>query len=62
MQKNNDLQNGVRATMKFLEMFFSNFILGKELVTETGKSLSTIKRIVESLQRKEYIRRMVGKR
>ena len=34
----------------------------KELVTETGKSLSTIKRIMESLQKKEYIRRVDGKR
>ena len=113
----NDLQNGVHATTKFLEMFFSNLILGteyelknrymhvdyteenfqsvnpkvpksqfdtlectleelavlelihknpsikqKELVTETGKSLSTVKRIMESLQKKEYIRRVDGKR
>lgn len=113
----NDLQNGIYATTKFLEMFFSNLILGteyelknrythmdyadahsqsvnpkfpkaqfdtlectleelavlemiyknpsikqKELVTETGKSLSTIKRIMESLQKKEYIRRVDGKR
>ena len=113
----NDLQNGVHATIKFLEMFFSNLILGteyelknrymhvdyteenfqsvnpkvpksqfdtlectleelavleliqknpsikqKELVTETGKSLSTVKRIMESLQKKEYIRRVGGKR
>lgn len=26
----NDLQNGVHATTKFLEMFFSNLILGRE--------------------------------
>ena len=113
----NDLQNGIHATTKFLEMFFSNLILGteyelknryihvdyvddksqsvnpkvpksqfdtlectleelavleliyknpsikqKELVAETGKSLSTIKRIMESLQKKEYIRRVDGKR
>lgn len=113
----NDLQNGVHATTKFLEMFFSNLILGteyelknrymhvdyvddhsqsvsskvpksqfdtlectleelsvleliyknpsikqKELVSETGKSLSTVKRIMESLQKKEYIRRVDGKR
>ena len=100
----NDLQNGIHATTKFLEMFFSNLILGteyelknrymhvdyvddnfqsvipkvpksqfdtlectleelavlklicknpsikqKELVAETGKSLSTVKRIMESL-------------
>ena len=113
----NDLQNSVHATTKFLEMFFSNLILGteyelknrymhvdyvddnfqsvipkvpksqfdtlectleelavlkliyknpsikqKELVAETGKSLSTVKRIMESLQKKEYIRRVDGKR
>ena len=113
----NDLQNGVHATTKFLEMFFSNLILGteyelknrymhvdyvednsqsvnpkvpksqfdtlectleelsvleliyknpsikqKDLVAETGKSLSTVKRIMESLQKKEYIRRVDGKR
>ena len=106
----NDLQNGIHATTKFLEMFFSNLILGteyelknrymhvdyvddnfqsvipkvpksqfdtlectleelavlkliyknpsikqKELVAETGKSLSTVKRIMESLQKKDYI-------
>lgn len=34
----------------------------KELVTETGKSLSTIKYIMESLQKNEYIRRVDGKR
>lgn len=34
----------------------------KELVTETGKSLSTIKRIMEYLQKKDYIRRVGGKR
>ena len=113
----NDLQNNVHATTKFLEMFFSNLILGteyelknrdmhvgyvddnsqsvtpkapksqfdtlectleelafleliyknpsikqKDLVAETGKSLSTVKRIMESLQKKEYIRRVDGKR
>ena len=113
----NDLQNSVHATTKFLEMFFSNLILGteyelknrymhvgyvddnsqsvtpkapksqfdtlectleelafleliyknpsikqKDLVAETGKSLSTVKRIMESLQKKEYIRRVNGKR
>ena len=113
----NDLQNGVHATTKFLELFFSNLILGteyelknrymhvdyvgdnsqsvtpkapksqfdtlectleelafleliyknpsikqKDLVAETGKSLSTVKRIMESLQKKEYIRRVDGKR
>ena len=44
-------------------MLFKNpLIKQKELVIETGKSLSTIKRIMESLQKKEYIRRVDGKR
>ena len=114
----NDLQNGVHSTTKFLEMFFSNLLLGTnyelknrymridfvdaesfqsaipkfpkcqidtlgctleelavleliiknpsvkqaELVTETGKSLRSIKRIMDSLQEKQYIRRVNGKR
>ena len=114
----NDLQNGVHSTTKFLEMFFSNLLLGTnyelknrymhidfvdaesfqsaipkfpkcqidtlgctleelavlelkiknpsvkqaELVTETGKSLRSIKRIMDSLQEKQYIRRINGKR
>lgn len=33
-----------------------------ELVTETGRSLSTVKRIIGSLQKKGYIRRVGGKR
>ena len=31
----NDLQNGVHATTKFLEMFFSNLILGTEYELKT---------------------------
>ncbi len=34
----------------------------KELVEATGKSISTVKRIMESLQDKQYIRRVNGKR
>ena len=33
-----------------------------ELVQETGKSISTIKRIMDSLQKKQYIHRINGKR
>ena len=114
----NDLQKGIHSTTKFLELFFSNLLLGtnyelknrymhvdfvdentsqsaksetpkcqidtlectleelavleliyknpsikqKDLVSEIGKSLSTVKRIMESLQKKEYIRRVDGKR
>ena len=46
-----------------LELIYKNpSIKQKELMAETGKSLSTIKRIMESLQKKEYIRRVDGKR
>lgn len=117
----NDLKNGIHATTKYLEMFFSNLLLGtdyelknrymhvdyvqtrreeenqsviskvpkvqndtlectleeiavlklmkenptitqKALLRKTGKSLSTIKRIIASLQKKEYIQRVNGKR
>lgn len=112
----NDWKNGVYATTKFLEQFFSNLLLGtenelknrymhldymeefqsvnfqipkyqndtlectleelavlqliiknkeikqNEIVKRTGKSLSTVKRIMESLQEKQYIRRINGKR
>ena len=117
----NDLKNGIHATTKYLEMFFSNLLMRtdyelknrymhvdyvsdqadtesksinlkvpkvqndtlkctleeiavmrlisenpmitqKELVKETGKSISTVKRIMSSLQEKGYIRRLNGKR
>ena len=46
-----------------LELIYKNpSIKQKDLVSETGKSLSTVKRIMESLQKKEYIRRVDGKR
>ena len=114
----NDLQKGIHATTKFLELFFENLLLGtnhelknryihvdfvdenvsqsinpkvpkyqfdtlgctleelavlelvsknptvkqQELVETTGKSIATIKRIMKSLQDKNYIRRESGKR
>lgn len=114
----NNLQKGVHSTTKFLEMFFSNLLLGtnyklknrymhvdfmdentsqsaknelpkcqigtlkctleevalleliaknpsakqQELADASGKSLRTIKRIMKSLQDKNYIRRESGKR
>ena len=49
--------------LAFLELIYKNpSIKQKDLVAETGKSLSTVKRIMESLQKKEYIRRVDGKR
>lgn len=114
----NNLQKGVHSTTKFLEMFFSNLLLGtnhelknrymhidyvepndfqsansntlkcqvgtldctleelavldlikknpsvrqQELANETEKSIRSIKRIMKSLQDKNYIRRESGKR
>lgn len=117
----NDLHSGIHATTKYLELFFSNLLLGtnyelknrymhvnfienqsavesqsvnfkfpkvqndtlkctleemavlkligenpsitqKEIIDKTGKSLSTVKRIMALLQKKEYIRRVNGKR
>ena len=113
-----NLQKGVHATTKFLEMFFSNLLLDtdyelrnrymhidyvgddlsksinskvpkyqfdtlgctleelavlelvaknpaikqQEVAEQTGKSIATIKRIMKSLQDKNYIRRESGKR
>ena len=37
-------------------------ITQKELVAATGKSISTVKRVMSSLQQKGYIRRVNGKR
>jgi DNA-binding MarR family transcriptional regulator len=34
----------------------------KELAEETGKSIATVKRIMKSLQEKQYVRRESGKR
>ena len=46
-----------------LRLIYKNpSIKQKELAAETGKSLSTVKRIMESLQKKDYIRRVDGKR
>ena len=114
----NNLQKGVHSTTKFLELFFSNLLLGtnhelknrymhidfadentpqsispkipkyqfdtldctleelavlelvaknpaikqQEIAEQTGKSIATIKRIMKSLQNKNYIRRERGKR
>ncbi|MFR5859302.1 MAG: winged helix-turn-helix domain-containing protein [Clostridia bacterium] len=49
--------------LAILKLLYKNpFIKQKELAAETGKFLSTIKRIMESLQKKDYIRRVDGKR
>ena len=49
--------------LAILKLLYKNpSIKQKELVAETGKSLNTVKRIMESLQKKDYIRRVDGKR
>lgn len=114
----NDLQKGIHSTTKYLELFFSNLLLGTnyelknrymhvdfvdentfqsaksetpkcqidtlkctleelvvldlikknpsvkqaELAEQTGKSVRSIKRIIDSLKDKQYIRRVDGKR
>lgn len=114
----NDLQKGIHSTIKFLELFFSNLLLGTnyelknrtmhvdfvdkntsqsakietpkcqidtldctleglavldlikknpsvkqtKLAEQTGKSVRSIKRIIDSLKEKQYIRRVDGKR
>lgn len=46
-----------------LRLIYKNpSIKQKELAAETGRSLITVKRIMESLQKKDYIRRVDGKR
>ena len=49
-----------RAISKLL--YKNPSIKQKEIVAENEKSLSTVKRIMESLQKKAYIRRVDGKR
>ena len=49
--------------LAILKLLYKNpSIKQKELAAETGKSLGTVKRIMESLQKKDYIRRVDGKR
>ena len=56
-------QFGTLGEPAVLELIFKNLsIKQKELVTETDKSFSIIKRIMESLQEKEYILRVDEKR
>lgn len=49
--------------LAILELICKNpSVRQKELAVESGKSLSTVKRIVKSLQKKEYIYRVGEKR
>ncbi len=57
------VQNDTLEEIAVLKLIAENpAITQKELLVKTGKSLSTIKRIMASLQEKEYIRRVNGKR
>ena len=52
-----------RKELAVLKLIYKNpSIKQKELAAETGRSLSTVKRIMESLQKKDYIRIVDGKR
>ena len=58
-----NMAQNVLEELAVLELIYKNpSIKQKDLVSEIGKSLSTVKRIMESLQKKEYIRRVDGKR
>ena len=49
--------------LAILELVANNpAIKQQELVNATGKSIATVKRIMKSLQGKQYIRRKSGKR
>lgn len=59
----NDTLKYTLEEMVFLKLMKENpTITQKELLIKTGKSLSTIKRIMVSLQKKGYIQRVNGKR
>lgn len=59
----NDTLECTLEEMAILRLLVENdAIKQNELVSRTGKSLSTIKRVMENLQNKNYIRRVNGKR
>lgn len=59
----NDTLKCTLEEMAVLKLMMENpSITQKELLNQTGKSLSTVKRIVASLQQKGYIQRINGKR
>lgn len=59
----NDTLGCTLEEMAVLKLVIENpAITQKDLLAKTGKSLSTVKRIMTSLQKKEYIRRVNGKR
>ena len=59
----NDTLKCTLEEMAVMRLLSENpMITQKELVVATGKSISTVKRIVSSLQEKGYVRRVNGKR
>lgn len=59
----NDTLKCTLEEMAVIKLISKNpMITQKELVVATGKSISTVKRIMSSLQKKGYVRRMNGKR
>ena len=59
----NDTLKCTLEEMAVMRLLSKNpMITQKELVVATGKSISTVKRIVSSLQEKGYVRRVNGKR
>ena len=59
----NDTLKCTLEEMAVIRMISENpMITQKELVKATGKSISTVKRIMNSLQEKGYVRRVNGKR
>lgn len=59
----NDTLECTLEEMAILKLIIENpAVTQKDLMAETGKSLSTVKRVMASLQEKGYIRRVNGKR
>ena len=59
----NDTLKCTLEEMAVMRLISENpMITQKELVKITGKSISTVKRIMNSLQEKGYVRRVIGKR
>ena len=57
-----DTLNCSLEELAVLERIAQNPTIKQELVNATGKSIATVKRIMKSLQDKNYIRRENGKR
>ena len=59
MEGNNNENLNIRNSFIFVKILL---VSKKKLVDASGKSLRTVKRIMKSLQEKNYIRRKNGKR